>query len=144
VRRLHILLPNLPKPPCTLQYTVSNKSNTFIPQIDYDEKLSTSLLFFLPHSQFITSLDIDYRHFDRANITPRYEFGFGLSYTTFTYSDLAIKILSTVPANSMQPGGPSGLYSDALIVGFTVKNTGAHDGNEVAQLYIVRLSLYVA
>ncbi|KIM73689.1 glycoside hydrolase family 3 protein [Piloderma croceum F 1598] len=105
--------------PSDVLYTVSNKSTSFIPQINYDE-----------------NLNIDYRHFDCANITPRYEFGFGLSYTTFSYSGLTIKVLSTVPANSMQPGGLSGLYSDALNVGFTVKNTGAHDGNEVAQLYI--------
>jgi hypothetical protein len=31
------------------------------------------------------------------------------------------------------------LYSDVLTASFTVKNTGAYDGNEVAQLYIVRL-----
>ncbi|QSZ35750.1 hypothetical protein DSL72_006872 [Monilinia vaccinii-corymbosi] len=34
---------------------------------------------------------IDYRHFDAANIEPTYEFGFGLSYTTFSYSDLRVK-----------------------------------------------------
>lgn len=33
---------------------------------------------------------IDYRAFDRYNVTPTYEFGFGLSYTTFEYSDLKV------------------------------------------------------
>src|SRR5699024_3097999 len=34
----------------------------------------------VPQVNFTEGLYIDYRHFDRYNITPRYEFGFGLSY----------------------------------------------------------------
>jgi hypothetical protein len=37
---------------------------------------------------------IDYRAFDKQNITPIYEFGFGLSYTTFEYSDLKVTKLN--------------------------------------------------
>lgn len=40
--------------------------------------------------QTFTSLNVDYRHFDAEHISPIYEFGFGLSYTTFAYSDLHI------------------------------------------------------
>jgi len=86
--------------------------------------------------------DIDYRHFDSANIDPRYEFGYGLSYTTFSYSGLSIKTLvdlRNVPAGEIQPGGMSGLWNNAVSATFTVKNTGAYAGNEVAQLYIVRV-----
>jgi len=64
-----------------------------------------------------------YRHFDKYDIEPLYEFGFGLSYTTFDYSDLK---LST---EKMEQG-------DTLEISLTVKNTGKVDGDEVIQLYI--------
>ncbi|KAK7701360.1 glycoside hydrolase 3 [Diaporthe eres] len=44
---------------------------------------------------FAEGLYIDYRHFDRANIAPRYEFGYGLSYTNFTYSKLTVTSTAT-------------------------------------------------
>ncbi|KAH6719926.1 beta-glucosidase 1 precursor [Leptodontidium sp. MPI-SDFR-AT-0119] len=43
-----------------------------------------------PQDEFIEGVFIDYRAFDRTNTTPIYEFGFGLSYTTFEYSDLTV------------------------------------------------------
>jgi beta-glucosidase len=43
-----------------------------------------------PQDDFIEGVFIDYRAFDFQNITPIYEFGFGLSYTTFEYSNLTV------------------------------------------------------
>lgn len=58
---------------------------------------------------------IGYRYYDTAKIAVQFPFGFGLSYTTFSYSDL------TVNENE---------------VTFVIKNIGNVDGAEVAQLYI--------
>lgn len=68
---------------------------------------------------FPETLFLDYRHFDQKNITPRYDFGFGLSYTIFSYSNLNVS--------------PSG---SGATVSFTVSNTGSRDGTEIPQMYI--------
>jgi len=56
-------------------------------------------------------------------VTPRYPFGFGLSYTTFAYSNLK---LSTARAR----------VSDTVTATVTVANTGSREGTEVVQLYV--------
>jgi len=61
-----------------------------------------------------------YRYFTDK---PLYPFGYGLSYTTFSYSDLSL------PKASIQAGDP--LAAEA-----TVTNTGTREGDEVAQLYL--------
>jgi beta-glucosidase len=55
--------------------------------------------------------------------TPLYPFGYGLSYTTFAYSNLRLSG-STFPAN------------DTLMVSVTLKNTGSRQGDEVVQMYV--------
>ncbi|KAL9619242.1 MAG: hypothetical protein Q9160_006094 [Pyrenula sp. 1 TL-2023] len=86
---------------------------------------------------FPEGLYIDYRHFDKAAITPRYEFGFGLSYTNFTYSALSIAP-SAVPAPSTTkaPGGDPSLYTTVATISATIANSGSSPGAEVPQLYI--------
>ena len=44
-----------------------------------------------PQIAFTEGVFIDYRALDRAGVTPVYEFGYGLSYTTFSYSNLQVK-----------------------------------------------------
>ena len=65
--------------------------------------------------EYREGLYVGYRYYDTANIPARYPFGYGLSYTTFAYSDLKI---------------------DTKQVTFTLTNTGRADGAEVAQVYI--------
>jgi beta-glucosidase len=55
--------------------------------------------------------------------TPQFEFGSGLSYTSFSYTDLRVA-----------PAAPSG--SQTVRVDVTVKNSGARSGKEVVQLYL--------
>ena len=66
---------------------------------------------------------VGYRWYDTKNIEPLFPFGFGLSYTTFKYSNLKIT-----------PGDQAkGVWATAQ---FDVTNTGKRDGAEVAELYI--------
>ncbi|KAM0708641.1 hypothetical protein Q7P35_005293 [Cladosporium inversicolor] len=95
-----------------------------------------------PQSNFTEGLYIDYRHFDKYNITPRYEFGFGLSYTTFSYADLSVKSLggntNEYPTEQVPvpQGGPSDLWEVLYEVTIDIENTGDVDAKEVPQLYV--------
>lgn len=63
---------------------------------DYGAKLLTELNNGngAPQVDFSEGVFIDYRYFDKMNTTPIYEFGFGLSYTTFDYANLHIRPLN--------------------------------------------------
>lgn len=50
-----------------------------------------------PQDDFTEGIFIDYRAFDRADETPIYEFGYGLSYTTFEYSNIQVQVHSSKP-----------------------------------------------
>lgn len=94
-----------------------------------------------PQSDFTEGVHIDYRAFDAANIVPRYEFGFGLTYTTFDYSGLAISTLSTVshatyPSGPIVEGGAADLWDVLVIVSAVISNSGSVDATEVAQCYV--------
>ena len=66
-------------------------------------------------AEYREGLYIGYRYYDTAGVPVRYPFGYGLSYTTFAYSDIS---------------------ASQNAVTFTVTNTGAVDGAEVAQVYV--------
>ncbi|MDX6389252.1 MAG: beta-glucosidase [Streptosporangiaceae bacterium] len=69
--------------------------------------------------QYSEGLDVGYRWYDAQNVTPLFPFGYGLSYTTFSYSNLTAGALSNGQAT----------------VTATVTNTGSRAGTDVAQLY---------
>ena len=66
---------------------------------------------------------VGYRWFDTKKITPLFPFGYGLSYTTFEYSNLSTDKESYTE-------------TDDITLTFSLKNTGAVAGAEVAQLYV--------
>lgn len=66
-------------------------------------------------AQYRESIYVGYRYYDKAKVSVRYPFGYGLSYTRFEYSDLRVS-------------------ADGCSV--TVKNTGDCDGAEVVQVYV--------
>ena len=67
------------------------------------------------NSEYREGIYVGYRYFDTAGIPVTYPFGYGLSYTEFSYRELQVN--------------PEG-------VSLILKNTGSRDGAEVAQLYV--------
>lgn len=64
---------------------------------------------------------VGYRYYETFKIKTAYEFGFGLSYTNFTYSDLKLS---------------SDKFSGSITVAVDIKNSGNVAGKEVAELYL--------
>ena len=75
------------------------------------------------HVNYAEGIYVGYRYYDTKNVEPQFPFGFGLSYTTFDYSRLAL-----TPARS------SG--NQPIEVSLVVTNTGTRAGAEVVQLYV--------
>ncbi len=73
--------------------------------------------------EYRESIYIGYRYYEKADKAVRYPFGYGLSYTTFEYSDIKLD-KSAMSEN------------DTLTVTCKIKNTGSVSGYEIAQLYV--------
>jgi beta-glucosidase len=71
-------------PAARLPFTIGSSRDDYGTDIMYQPNGPT------PQLNYTEGLFIDYRAFDKKNITPVYEFGFGLSYTTFNYSNILI------------------------------------------------------
>ena len=74
------------------------------------------------NAEYREGLYVGYRYYETANKAVRYPFGYGLSYTTFVYSDLKV---------------------NAEKITFTLTNTGSMAGAEIAQLYVAKLDASV-
>ncbi|HEY3734001.1 MAG TPA: glycoside hydrolase family 3 C-terminal domain-containing protein [Streptosporangiaceae bacterium] len=71
--------------------------------------------------QYSEGVDVGYRWYDSQGRTPLFPFGYGLSYTSFAFSNLQV--------GSLAAGGAATVWA-------TVKNTGSRAGADVAQLYV--------
>jgi beta-glucosidase len=89
--------------------------------------------------EYSEGLDVGYRGYDAENITPLFPFGFGLSYTTFKFTNLTLTpsaASNTVSGPAPSSCGCNGQGTTLATARVTVTNTGAVTGTEVAQLYL--------
>ncbi len=96
-------------------YNPSGKLPVTMPQ--FDSQLPAQ------NQDFTDDYGCGYRWFDKMNLIPEYAFGYGLSYTDFSYSNLAIS------PNTVSAG-------EIVHVSADVTNSGSRQGEEVVQLYI--------
>jgi beta-glucosidase len=98
-----------------------------------------------PQSDFSEGLFIDYRYFSKQGIAPRFPFGFGLTYSNFTYSAFTISKNSGVSTAVLPPdagnasipqGGLASLFDIVATASINVTNVGNVAAAEVAQLYV--------
>ena len=76
-----------------------------------------------PHVKYAEGVFVGYRYYTTMNKQPLFPFGFGLSYTTFSFSNLEV-----TPKNASSEGN--------ITVSFDVTNTGDRAGADAAQLYV--------
>ncbi|KAI9147001.1 putative beta-glucosidase G [Paramyrothecium foliicola] len=125
-----------------LPYTIPfNVSDIDIPIVNLTKEEVTSSVAW--EAEFDEGLMLDYRKLDAEGIEPLFEFGFGLSYTTFVMSE-DVKVLQlaknvTAKPDSSKPivpGGHPDLWDVVVKLEVTVTNTGSVAGATVPQLYV--------
>jgi len=75
--------------------------------------------------KYTEGVDIGYKWFDKKGLTPLFPFGFGLSYTTFAYSELLLSKHDVAASAELR-----------VEVSVEVTNSGARASDEVVQLYV--------
>ncbi|EMR71031.1 putative beta-glucosidase m protein [Eutypa lata UCREL1] len=140
-RALVSLLYGDSNPSGKLPYTVARNESDYGALLHAD--LPEGRFARFPQSDFVDTDGglVDYRSFDARNATPRFEFGFGLSYTAFSYSNLRVDRaaganVDAYPTGAVAEGGQVDLWDVLATVRADVANVGGVDGAEVAQLYL--------
>lgn len=122
-----------------LPYTIAKNESDYGPQ-GYEPCKPASKEDRFPQCDYTEGVYIDYRHFDAQGIAPRFEFGFGLSYTTFAYGGPASLLSADSSSPQQRPftltAGNGSLWDIVTTVPITITNTGTVPGEEVAQLYV--------
>lgn len=77
----------------------------------------------IDYTNYDEGIFVGYRHFDNENIEVSYPFGYGLSYTRFSYGEPEIRV-----------------ENDTIKAIMTIKNTGDFSGKEVIQVYASKLN----
>ncbi|KAL4261768.1 glycosyl hydrolase 3 family protein [Pleurotus pulmonarius] len=96
-----------------LPFSIADTEEAYGTQIVYDRTIGPLTL------NYTEGLFLDYRYMEEHGISPRFEYGFGLSYTTFAYDNLDIRS-----------------NGSSKSVTFSIRNTGGVDGTEIPQLYL--------
>lgn len=109
----------------TGKVTPSGKLTMTFP-INYEDAAATKNWFGTPVENpksvnYEEGIYVGYRYFNTFNVKPSYEFGYGLSYTTFNYSNLVLS---------------SKNFTNKIDVSVTITNTGKMAGKEVVELYL--------
>jgi beta-glucosidase len=125
-----------------LPYTIAHE------ELDYNKNIVNSTE--LHHTtdpnawnaDFLGGNLIDYKWFDAKNASVAFEFGFGMSYTTFELRDLQTRLLVPEPSRepddgaAVLPGGNVELWEIIATASVTVQNTGVIAGSAIPQLYL--------
>ncbi|EPS94914.1 hypothetical protein FOMPIDRAFT_281622 [Fomitopsis schrenkii] len=121
-----------------LPYTIAHSPDDYPPHTIVDDAVLK------PQADFTESTLVDYRWFSAHNITPRFEFGYGLSYSAFSYSDIYVRDVYEADKTTIQKtnelyegrDGTNSLYDVIAEATAQVTNRGDVLACEVAQLYV--------
>ncbi|KII90196.1 glycoside hydrolase family 3 protein [Plicaturopsis crispa FD-325 SS-3] len=127
-----------------LPYTIAKQAEDYGTEVIFGG--TANEIISIPYNE---GLSIDYRHFDQNNITPRFEFGYGLSYTQWNYSDLRVTTIGEAEtdleknwaagqATPIEEGSSTAfwLHRPHVQVTFDIENTGSLFGGEIPQVYV--------